>query len=200
MLIGFIGKIGTGKTTASNYLVDNYGFTKHNFKDALDAELSKFFPDVLEALASYEGIDKDEFMQYKPTPDTLRQLKQNYGTEVRRAENENYWVSKWIKKYETMFGDNVCADDVRFINEVEAIKRMGGIIVRLECPDIKDTGSHESETALDEYRADVTITADKGDLTMIHMSLDSIVENDIGNGEEDGIDSGAYDEFAKESD
>lgn len=41
--------------------------------------------------------------------------------------------------------------DVRFPNEVKAIKDRGGIVIRIERPEIGWTGDHESETALDGY-------------------------------------------------
>ena len=89
--------------------------------------------------------------------------------------------------------------DVRFPNEVDVIKRMGGIIVRIERDDVTDTGTHESETALDNFEADYTIRAEKGDFGLLHMSLDSILENkdDIGNREEDSDGSSAYAEYVE---
>jgi hypothetical protein len=74
---------------------------------------------------------------------------------------------------------------------------MGGLIVRIERSDITDTGDHPSETELDDFEADITITADKGDLMMVQMSLDNIVDNDLGR-EEDSDDSGAASEYAEE--
>ncbi len=41
--------------------------------------------------------------------------------------------------------------DVRFPNEVEAIKKVGGIIIRVNRRGMLDTDKHESETALDDY-------------------------------------------------
>jgi len=154
MLIGFIGKMGTGKTTAADYLVENYKFKKLNFKDALDNELVELFPQVIERLT---GLPAEEGIQQKPTCDEMRELKQKFGTDVRRAQTEDYWVHQWINSYQNMFSENVCVDDVRFLNEVEAIKRFGGLIVRLERSDITDTGDHPSEVALDDYEADMTI-------------------------------------------
>lgn len=179
MLIGFIGKMGSGKSTATDFLVEHYQFTKHNFKDGLDAELLELYPTVLAHLGGFEMAPRD-VIKKKPTPDWLRELKQKHGTEVRRGQDPEYWVKKWIDKYQHMFDQNVCVDDVRFFNEVEAVKRFDGIIIRIERPDIKDTGEHESETQLDNYEADYVITADPGDINMIQMSLESIIEKENG--------------------
>lgn len=47
--------------------------------------------------------------------------------------------------------------DTRFQNEADAIKRKGGVVVRLERSGIKPINSHPSETGLDNYRFDYII-------------------------------------------
>jgi hypothetical protein len=198
MLVGFIGKMGSGKTTACDFLVESYDFTKHNFKDALDRELVRLYPTVISRLSN-DWPDVQMALKVKPTPDAIRELKQVHGTEVRRGQDPDYWVNKWINYYMGFTSEaNICVDDVRFHNEVDAIKRFGGVIVRVERTDVTDTGTHESETALDDYEADFTIKADKGDIAMIQMSLENIIEkHDTGNGEEDSDNSRAYAELTE---
>lgn len=193
-LIGFIGKIGVGKTTAADFLVENYQFSKHNFKDGLNAELHELYPKLLDHFRKYHGwTEETDILSVKPAPPETRELQQRHGTEVRRGGNREYWVKKWIEKYTKTFNENVCVDDVRFFNEVEAIKRFGGIIVRIERSDVTDTGEHQSEIELEDYEADFTITADPGDVVMIQMALEKIIEN----GEEDSDNSSAYAEYAE---
>ena len=203
MLIGFIGRIGSGKTTAADFLVENYEFSKHNFKDALDNELFELYPNVLDRLAAFSEHSKtaEELISEKPTPLYIRELKQKHGTEVRRSQDEGYWVKKWIETYLQTFNGNVCVDDVRFMNEVDTIKRFRGIIVRIERTDEQEESQHVSETELDGFEADYTITADPGDLMTIQMALEDIVvkRDDIGSREEDGDDSSSYAEYAEEA-
>ena len=182
-------------------MVENYKFSKQNFKDALDDELLELYPLILSCLGCDNGEDAEEVLKSKPTLPVIRELKQKHGTEVRRAQDEEYWVKKWIETYTKTFNENVCVDDVRFLNEVDAIKRFGGIIVRIERTDECGESSHVSETALDDYEADFNIVADPGDMVMIQMSLDKIIEieNDIGNREEDSDHSGANVEYLKEA-
>lgn len=197
MLIGFIGKMGSGKSTAADYLVENHNFVKHNFKDALDKELVNLYPILLSSLG--DGFSKPEdVVKRKPSSPALRELKQKHGTDVRRAQDPDYWTKKWVDYYYGFTHDvKVCVDDVRFQNEVDIIKSLGGMVVRIERTDITDTGDHLSEIALDGYKADFTITADKGDQMMVYMSLDNILNDGLGR-EEDSYDSGAYEEYAKE--
>lgn len=198
MLIGFIGKMGSGKTTAADFLVDNYQFTKHNFKDGLDDELAELYPKLLDHFRRFNGwTEETDILKVKPTCDEIRELKQKHGTEVRRSVDPEYWVKKWVHRYTQMFSENVCVDDVRFLNEVDAVKRFGGVIVRIVRSDVTDTGEHESETQLDGYEADFTITADPGDIAMIQMSLEKIIEDDSRDREEDSDDSSSYAEYAE---
>lgn len=198
MLVGFIGKIGSGKTTAADFLVENYKFTKHNFKDALDEELRDLYPEMLAHFHMSMGIPgATDILSHKPTPTVIRELKQKHGTDVRRGTDPDYWVKKWVHKYQNMFSDNVCVDDVRFYNEVDVVKRFGGLLIRLVRSDETAGGGHESETALDDYEADYTIIADPGDLNMVFMSLEQIIEDDIRDREKDSDSSGADAEYTE---
>ena len=52
--------------------------------------------------------------------------------------------------------------DMRFPNELEAVKSRGGLTIRVNLIGNEDTGDHESETALDDASFDVTINAEFG--------------------------------------
>lgn len=116
-------------------------------------------------LCMYPRIDK-------LTPRTLLQL---LGTECgRNIIHPNIWVNALMQEYKsyTVKGNNLngseqeaevdCPDwiitDVRFPNEAQAIKDRGGIIIRVERPDLDNNKSqHQSETALDNWEFDHVI-------------------------------------------
>lgn len=86
---------------------------------------------------------------------TIRQLLQKFGTEVGRSISPNLWVDALMNDYiEAKLGgyeEDWIVTDVRFKNEAEAIRKNGGILIRLN----RNTGSndqHSSETALDDYK------------------------------------------------
>lgn len=85
----------------------------------------------------------------KPTPRLLLQL---LGTECgRNIIHPDIWVNTLMNRYTP---DNKwIISDVRFPNEVKAIKDKGGVVVRIHRPSILTNGQelHESETALDNY-------------------------------------------------
>lgn len=146
MIIAFTGKKGSGKSTASEFL----NFTKINFKDSLVEEVQQNFPKLIKELQTLYGI-KDIFVE-KPT--LARLLLQEYGTDVRRGDNPEYWTTKWLNKAENE--ENVVTDDVRFVNEAQAVRALGGKIYRI----VREGGekdTHISETEMDTIDVDGTI-------------------------------------------
>lgn len=112
----------------------------------------------------------------KPQP--FRALMQNYGTEVRRRDNADYWVNIWKDSVSGALKDkkHVVADDVRFLNEAKAVKDAGGILVKLMREDIQTTGNHVSETEQDNIKCDVEIKLIKNDFNALEKDLKRIAE------------------------
>jgi hypothetical protein len=171
MIIGLIGFKQVGKSTAAKYLAE-HGFARINMKDALVAELRKNFPDLLRELSQAYHMDVDKLFENKPP--AMRALMQNYGTEVRRSDKDSYWTDKW-KEAASYEGDNIVVDDVRFINEAEAVRSRGGILIRLVRPDITSGGTHSSETEQLQIVADHTIECKPGEHETLYKSLDEII-------------------------
>lgn len=173
MIIGLTGFQGSGKSTAAEYISNSYGFTRLNFKDGLIAEMLDKFPDTLRMLDDYindqRGLDKLFEIKHPIT----RALMQNYGTEVRRAENPDYWANIYTEALE--YYGNVVTDDVRFLNEEKTIRDNGGVIVRIIREDIKPWGQHKSETEQNQIKADFTVVAEKSDLHTLHTGLDKAI-------------------------
>jgi hypothetical protein len=101
---------------------------------------------------------------------TPRIIMQTVGTELFRNElakrmpevGHNIWIRSFAKTYESDV--NTVIADVRFKNEYEWIKCVGGIVIRVNRPRLGNTdGSsvihdyHESENSLDEFESDYVI-------------------------------------------
>ena len=168
MIIGISGKIGTGKTTLSNLLLERLpGYERVAFGDCLKEETAETFGFPLEWAYSERGKAQTvEFERERiPYEMTVRELLQWYGTDVCRAADPDYW----IKAMADRIGDktNVIIDDVRFPDEAEFVEARGGFLVRLgEYPGWKPGphANHASETALDSYRFPLMIRPDYGKL------------------------------------
>lgn len=87
---------------------------------------------------------------------TPREILQLLGTEAgREIIHPNIWVNALFSKYTE--SSNWIITDVRFPNEIQAIKDRGGIVIRVERDDLLrlgylDKNAHTSETALDNYK------------------------------------------------
>lgn len=184
-IIAFTGKKGSGKTTASNFVRRNYTQTNTlNFKTALIAEMCRNFDKTLRVISddmtSIEGEwgDGSEWTVerlFQEKPPIMRALMQNYGTEVRRGDDENHWVKKW-KNSVLKSNFNVVCDDVRFENEFLAVKDLGGTVVRIIRLNQQNTpDSHSSELEMDSLIPDHTITVKDGDIDSLEHELQNIL-------------------------
>jgi hypothetical protein len=92
-----------------------------------------------------------------------RTLLQWWGTDYRRAQDPNYWVTQLTDTLKREQPDVALITDVRFPNEVDAIHALGGYAVkvtRTTAPDVK-VHAHASENVLDGFNGwDFTIAAD----------------------------------------
>ena len=90
---------------------------------------------------------------------SVRHMLQTLGTEYgRQCLRPDVWLICWRKKAER-FG-SVVADDVRFTNEADLIRRMGGELWLVRRTGIQRTISHASEGGLDDYSFDRVIDND----------------------------------------
>lgn len=84
---------------------------------------------------------------------TVRRILQWWGTEYRREQDPDYWTKAWEHKLTTidLQSVHVLVDDVRFINELNVIKKHGGVFVRVIRPGFDGANNHSSENSLDDY-------------------------------------------------
>jgi len=84
---------------------------------------------------------------------TVRRILQWWGTEYRRSQDADYWTKAWSRKVEQLDlkKSHVLVDDVRFMNELIAIKAHDGLIIKIERPGFDGANNHASETSLDDY-------------------------------------------------
>lgn len=139
MIIGFVGFIGSGKDTAADYLVNFHGFRRDSFANTLKDAVSAVFgwDRVLlegrtkEAREWREQVDTWWAERLDMPNLTPRLMLQLWGTEVcRNGFHDDIWIASVENKMRKT-GDDIVISDVRFPNEIKAIKQAGGKVVRV---------------------------------------------------------------------
>lgn len=139
MIVGVCGFIGSGKDTIADYLVNFHEFRRDSFASTLKDAVSAVFGwdrtllegRTKEAREWREEIDPWWAERLSMPTLTPRWILQYWGTEVcRKGFHDDMWVASLENKMRQT-KDNIVISDVRFENEVAAIKKAGGIIVRV---------------------------------------------------------------------
>ena len=159
MILGISGRIGSGKDTVASWLVRERGFVIVRFSDALKEEVFAKFRGTLAALwrLHYQtepaGHDLSDLVHHLK-PQGVRELLQEFGTDVRRDDDPSYWVRRWAERIAPHVGafrhTSVVAPDVRFPNEAQIIRKLGGRVWRIARSGPKASG-HISESMLDGF-------------------------------------------------
>ena len=162
-VIGITGFAQVGKDTAAGFLIEQ-GFTRLAFADILRESVYNLNPIVemplpdapdhwarVQDLVDWKGWDvaKVEYPE-------IRGLLQRMGTEVGRdLYGENFWVDRVMAQIDPK-GDYVITD-VRFPNEAEAVRAIGGQLWRIERPGVRGINAHVSEAHVTSILVDVII-------------------------------------------
>lgn len=145
MIIGLTGKKQSGKTTAADYLNENFDFAMRSFADPLKGMAFILLDEC--GLGSNDIHDKEA-----PLPKlgvSYRKLLQSLGTEWGRNLVPDLWVicaENDLKHYTP--STSLVYDDVRFENEADFIRAKGGLVVHIERPGLVSNDPHESESGI----------------------------------------------------
>jgi hypothetical protein len=139
MIIGICGFIGSGKDTIADYLVNLHHFRRESFANTLKDAVAQVFGwdrTMLEGRTKQarewrEQVDPWWAQRLGIPHLTPRYILQQWGTEVcRKNFHDDIWIASLENKLRNS-RDDVVISDCRFPNEIAAIKKAGGIVVRV---------------------------------------------------------------------
>ena len=189
MIIGISGRMGSGKNTVGD-IIEKICLTNEGplFEQRSFAGKLKQIASLLTGI-HVKKFENQEFKKLDMNPEwgmTYREFLQKLGTEAMRdGLHTNVWVNALfadykraldlVKSEDTKYDlkveevgeyPNWIITDMRFPNEMEAVKERGGITIRVVRQDMHSLEAmipaHASETALDDVEFDYEIINDAG--------------------------------------
>ena len=120
LVIGMIGKAGSGKDTVGDYLVKNYNFKKIALADPIKTLIKTTF--MLDDHTVYDRVAREQPLEDFPEW-SVRKLLQFIGTELFRNQFDNdIWVKLLLKQIKCQNYDRIVVTDIRFPNESECLR------------------------------------------------------------------------------
>ncbi len=162
-IISLTGNMGVGKDTMADYMVDQYGFVKVSMADPFKRIAKEVYEFSDEQLWGPSSARNQEDKRY-PRPDgtflTARIVTQLLGNELSRLAYPETWIvylKRVLEKIQSGYFYSekqgpyqvegkkssyagIIVSSCRFRNEIEAVKDMGGIAVRLMRPALSVEG------------------------------------------------------------
>lgn len=172
-LVGFYSPAPqSGKTFAATVLA-HQGFQPVSFAEPLKRMACEFL--------THFGYRQDDAIKlvwvdkHRLIPEigiTSRQLLQRLGTEFGRQQiADDIWIRCWEARIKPH--DRVVTDDVRFLNEAEAVKAAGGQMWKITRASVQRNTDHPSEGALDDWDGFDVVIDNDGSLEEYRRKIDA---------------------------
>lgn len=171
-IIGLSGWARNGKDTVAEHLIANYGYKQISFAAPMKEALYRLNPKItinnVVGTPVRTGVDIYGWDDLKTRGPEIRELLQRFGTEVgREMFGEDFWVNAAIDSIPD--GSRVVVSDVRYPNEADAVKKLGGEVWRVVRPGYGAANDHASEHALNDYNFDYIIDNNAGVETLYDL-------------------------------
>lgn len=179
-LVGLIGKKRVGKDSFARRLTESHGYRRHSFAELLRESLLNLDPIVgatgrteydygyggelypyaeAEVIHLSDTVSQHGWEGAKSEPE-VRRLMQHYGHGIRQVDPD-FWVRPVMHAIATSNAPAVITD-VRYLNEAEAVRAKGGVLVRIVRPGADDGDTHPSEVELDGYPTTFEVVNEAG--------------------------------------
>lgn len=177
MIVGFTGKMGSGKDTAADSVFCDFRWA---FAAPLKDGVKAFFNFSNEQMTDPELKDAID-PRWEVSP---REMLQYFGTDCIRTRLPGFFLQNMRMKFEQLKTHNAfdliaLVTDVRFDDEAALIKEHGGIVIKIHRPCLSDDRSahtaHASEAGLSPGMVDFIVVND-GSVEELQVKIRQIIE------------------------
>lgn len=158
-IIGIVGPKGSGKSTLAMGMARIWDgrVVKLSFAEPLRRMVSAGL-DIPYSLMLDTKLKEEVIQDYGQS---ARYILQTLGTEWgRKLIHPDIWITAWERAARAAADDRTCeiivTDDVRFQNEADKIRLMGGKLIRIHRENFEVSGEHESELEAAKISCDAT--------------------------------------------
>ena len=158
MIIGLSGYAQSGKDSTAELLCLNYGYTRLAFADPMRQALMIINP-RLDSITRVSDMVEDYGWDTAKRNPEVRRLLQVVGTDFgRKMLGDDVWINIALSGIKTE--DKIVISDVRYPNEADAIRKLGGTVWRINRHNHSAVNGHASERAMDNYMFNYAIYND----------------------------------------
>ena len=175
MIIGLAGYARSGKDEVAKVLVEKYAFERISFADPIRDFVQKVNPILTTGARISEMIGEFGWNITKANTEA-RRLLQEVGVTARDMFGPNFWIDIALSRMHIQ-STNYVISDVRFKNEVAAIKQLNGQVWRVIRQGVGPVNNHISETQIDSAYFDAYIAND-GTLQELEDYVSYLVSRD----------------------
>jgi hypothetical protein len=171
MIVGISGFARSGKDTSAEILVNEFGFKRMAFADALKYDLREMIWQSLDRI----GEDVKSYDELVATQkEKARPLMVEYGRIMRELYPE-YWIRRLFCDMFNGTGTRFVIPDVRYKNEAEKIRELGGVVIGVMRPNCGPANAEE-EMSFSKFTPDYIVDNDAS-ISRLHEKIVCAVKN-----------------------
>lgn len=158
MIIGLAGYAGSGKDTLGKVLTSVHGFERIAFADKVRDLALRINPVIADSggnLCPLSAVVETRGWDEAKREPAVREMLQRIGASVRDIIDPDAWLDAATR--DMLYGKNYVITDVRYPNEVECVRDMGGVIWWVRREGVGPVNSHESENSINPSDADLIV-------------------------------------------
>jgi hypothetical protein len=170
-LIALTGYKGSGKDSCADAITGQMGpYKEYSFAKPVKQICEIAFGLTWEEMEGNRKL-KEQILDRYPE-ESPRRLMQQVGTDLFRTLWPDVWIECFNRHIFSQKDARICVTDMRFPNELQAVRAHGGLTIRVVRTDQPESiDPHPSERYINQLDVDHEILAATGELESLHKQI-----------------------------